>query len=463
MSYFEKLKPLLRKGAAFLEEIPREGSAPLIVAHYDADGLAAASIIAYLFTSWGIDFHLTFIEQLYPDVFSELPLRDYSRVLFLDLGSGYKDLLANARVQSALVVDHHPPHPQQDFSGIVEVNPYLAGIDASAFSCAASVAFAVAMEADPSMKHLAHIAVVGALGDRMDNGDKFSLTGLNSDVLEIAKQEGIVEESIGLRLFGPKTRPIVTALAATMDPFIPGLSGSETAAYNFLRRIGIEPKEGNELRTLGSLTKEEEKLLATELVKHMVLSGVSVREAQKIVGYNYYLAKEPPNSMLKDLREYAYLLNALGRMEQYSTAVALNMGYKGKHLARAEETLKHYRRLLAKYISLVESEWHSVVKEGTAGAIAFLEGLPPKLTGSLCSVLSSIMSGRLRGKKFLGVAARYGEGKWKISFRRLSDDVNLGDLLRSLASKVGGVGGGHPAAGGLLVDENAVEKLLMEI
>jgi len=463
VSYFEKLKPLLRKGATFLGEILREGSTPLIVAHYDADGLAAASIIVQFFIGWGADFHLTFIEQLYPDTLSELPLRDYSKVLFLDLGSGYKDLLADARVRSALVIDHHPPHPQQELLGIIEVNPYLVGIDASALSCAASVAFTVAMEADPSVKHLAHIAVVGALGDRMDNGDKFSLTGLNSEALEIAKKEGLVEESIGLRLFGPKTRPLVTALAATMDPFIPGLSGSEAAAYNFLQRIGVEPKVGNELRTLGSLTKDEEKLLATELVKHMVLSGVSVREAQKIIGYNYYLVKEPPNSMLKDLREYAYLLNALGRMEQYPTAVALNLGYKGRHLARAEEALRHYRRLLARYISLVESEWHSAVKEGTKGAIVFLEGLPPKLTGSLCSVLSSIMAGRLRGKKFLGVAARYGEGRWKISFRRLSDDVNLGDILRSLASRVGGIGGGHPAAGGLLVSENSVEKLLREI
>jgi len=463
VSYFEKLKPLLRKGAAFLKETLREGSAPLVVAHYDADGLAAASIVASLLSSWGVDFHLTFVEQLYPDVLSELPLRDYPRVVFLDLGSGYKDLLASVRLQSALIIDHHPPHPQQELSGIVEVNPYLAGIDASSHSCAASVAFAVSVEADPSTRRLAHVAVVGALGDRMDNGEKFSLTGLNSEVVEIAKQEGIVEESVGLRLFGPKARPIVTALAATMDPFIPGLSGSETAAYNFLQRIRIEPKVGNELRPLGSLTKEEEKLLATELVKHMVLSGVSVREAQKIVGYKYYLVKEPPSSMLKDLREYAYLLNALGRMEQYPTAVALNIGYKGRYLARAEEALRHYRRLLAKYISIAENEWHSVVREGAAGAIAFLEGLPPKLTGSLCSILLSIALNRLRGRKFLGVAARYGEGRWKISFRRLTEDINLGDFLRSLASKVGGVGGGHPAAGGLLIDENAVERLLKEI
>jgi len=463
VSYIEKLRPLLRRGVTFLRDASQEGGALLVVAHYDADGLAAASIIASLLNGWGIDFHLTFVEQLYPDVVSELPLREYSRLLLLDLGSGYKDILASMHLQNALIIDHHPPHPQKELSGVVEINPYLVGIDASTRSCAASVAFAVAIEADPSAKRLAHIAVAGALGDRMDNGDKFSLTGLNSEVVEIAKLEGFVEESVGLRLFGSRTRSIVAALAATMDPFIPGLSGSEAAAYNFLQRIGIEPKAGNELRPLASLTKEEEKLLATELVKYMVLSGVSVREAQKIVGYNYYLVKEPPSSMLKDLREYAYLLNALGRMEQYPTAVALNMGYKGKYLARAEEVLRHYRRLLAKYISLVESEWYDVVKEGTAGAIAFLEDLPSKLTGSLCSVVSSIASSRLRGKKFFGVAARYGKGKWKISFRRLSEDVDLGEFLRSLASKVGGVGGGHPAAGGLLVDENAVQSLVEHI
>lgn len=465
VALLEKISPLLEKGAEVLKESIESGESILVIAHYDADGLSAASIFARLLEERGTSFHLAFVEQVYPEVLADFPLSEYDRVVLLDLGSGYKEHLRSAlgsRATPVLIVDHHPPSADPALK-CVEVNPYLAGVDASALSSASVVTYLLARRISPATQELVCAAVAGALGDRLDNGEKFSLTGLNAEVVEEAKKLGFIEEKVGLRLFGSKQRPIVSALAATMDPYIPGISGSESAAYEFLRRVGIEPKVNDELRTLGSLSRREEALLATELVKHMLLSGASVHEAQKVVGYNYYSVKEPPGSPLKDLRERAYLLNALGRMEQYSTGVALNLGYKDKFLVRAEDTLRAYRRVLAKFLARVEAEWHELAREGRTGTIIFLEDLSPKLTGSLCSIIAGVFAGKLRGKRLIGVAAKYSERKWKISFRRLADDINLGEYLRSLAVKVSGIGGGHPAAGGMLVDEKALEELLKEL
>lgn len=465
MPLLEKVSPLLERGGRFLLDCVKSGESLLVVAHYDADGLSSASILVRALDELNADFHVVFVEQVYPEILGELPLTEYGKVIFLDLGSGYKELLKRALgspPRAALIIDHHVPNGD-NAPGFVEVNPYLVGLDASTLSSASVVTYLVAKQISSSIQEMACTALAGALGDRLDLGEKFSLMGLNAEVLDEAKRMSLVEESIGLRLFGSKYRPLVLALAATMDPYIPGISGSESAAYEFLKRIGIEPKVNDELRTIGSLSKREEASLATELVKHMLLYGVSVREAQKIVGYNYYSVKEPPGSILKDLREHAYVLNALGRMEQYSVGVALNLGIKGKYLARAEDTLRAYRRVLARFISRIENEWKDLVKEGKLGAIVFLEDLPPKLTGSLCSMLSNIFAGRLRGKKLVGVAAKFGEDKWKVSFRRLSDELNLGEYLRVLAARVNGVGGGHPAAGGILIEEKNLEELLREL
>lgn len=465
LSLLGKINPLLEEGVRFLRESIESRENILLVSHYDADGLSAASLFIHVLEEHDVFFHLVFVEQVYPEVLAEIPLKEYDRVVFLDLGSGYKEHLRNAlgsKSSSILIVDHHLPSGDSG-PKFIEVNPYLVGIDASALSSASVVTYLLLRNLSSSVSGMVCTAIAGALGDRLDNGEKYSLTGLNAEVVEEAKSLGLVEESIGLRLFGPKHRPLVLALASTMDPYIPGISGSENAAYEFLRRIGIELRVNDELRTLGSLSKREEALLATELIKHMLLSGASVREAQKVVGYNYYSAKEPPDSILKDLREHAYLLNALGRMEQYSTGVALNLGYKGRFLARAEDTLRVYRRLLARFLSRVEAEWRELTREGRTAAVIFLEDLSPKLTGSLCSIIANAFANKLKGKRFVGVAARYGEGKWKISFRRLSDDVNLGEYLRALAAKIGGIGGGHPAAGGVLVEEKVVEKLLREL
>ena len=465
MSLLERVSDQLEKGAEFLREGAKRGEPTLIVAHYDADGLSSASIIAKALEELNVEFHVTFVEQVYPDILAELPLKEYERLVFLDLGSGYKEYIKRAleaRQPPLLIIDHHLPSPDS-MPNLVEVNPHLAGIDASSLSSSSTLAYLVARRIAPSVQAASCVAIAGALGDRLDNGEKFSLTGLNAEVVKEARELGYVEESIGLRLFGPKSRPLVAALAATIDPFIPGITGSESAAYEFLRRIGIEPKVKDELRPLGSLTKQEEALLATELIKHMLLSGASVREAQKIVGYNYYSAKEPPTSMLRDLREYAHVLNALGRMEQYATGIALGLGYRGRFVARAEDALRAYRRALARTLARVEAEWGELAREGTSAVIIFLEDLSPKLTGPLCSIIAGVFAGKLRGKKLVGVAARFGEGKWKVSFRRLTEEVNLGELLRTIAKKLEGFGGGHPAAGGILISERNVERLLAEV
>lgn len=460
----DSLESLKRSFQVFLESIRHEGCEVLVVSHYDADGLSSFSILAYFLKRNNIPFHATFVEQVYPETLNQIPLEAYPFVIFLDLGSGYKHLIREkiSGKTKVLIIDHHIPSDSHATKELVEINPYLAGLNGSEETSASTLTYYFLRDY-PEVRKVIHLAVVGALGDRLDNGDNYSFKGINKEVLEEALREKIIQAAIGIRLFGGASRPIVQALANTVDPFIPGLSGNESACYSFLKKIGIEPKQGDTLRSLGSLTSEETANLATELVKYMILSGVSVKDAQRIIGYNYYLLSEKPESPLRDLREYSSLLNALGRLDAYGTALAINLGYRGVHLARAEAIAREYRRILARLINTVNENFDKISLHGRETLIIKLEEATPKLSGPLASILASTIANKLQSKKIIGVAVPYSDKKFKVSFRRLVDNIDVGGLLQQLSRKLGFDGGGHPAAGGALLDEEKIKELLKTI
>lgn len=448
-----KLQELLSKAAAAIEEMVEEGEI-LVISHYDADGLSSASIFASLLEEMGVPFHIRIVEQLYPGVIEDIDKLGYENIVFLDLGSGYKPLLAKLEARRILVIDHHLSLGNTD--KIVELNPYLAGIDASKEVSAAGVTYLLFRELLHSRRsQVVHLAITGALGDRQDSGPRFSLIGLNGEIAEEAKSLGLIDYKVGLRLFGVSQRPLVRALANTFDPFLPGLTGNEAACFDFLRKIGINPMENGRLRMYTSLSPEEVKKLATGLIKYLLSRGVPLREAERIFGYNYLYLREPPGSPFHDLREYAYVLNALGRMESYGTAMAVNKGYRGKYLVRTLETLKTYKRLLSHLLKKIEEGAGRIEKDGILLYILGSDA-PPKLTGPLSSLLVSTVN----GARMVGVAAQVDESHVKVSLRRISEELDIGSMLQKASQKLNAYGGGHPAAGGILIEKKKVASLL---
>lgn len=460
------LRELVSHSRIFVEQVIQEKEPLLVVSHYDADGLSSASIFTQLLFRLDVPFQLVFVEQTYPETLELLPFKDYKFVAFLDLGSGYKNYIRNfTQERHVLIVDHHVPVTEEQWEGLVEINPHIIGVDASTQTSSSTISYAVFEHFLGEDASLLPVAIVGALGDRLDVGDRFSLVGLNREIVEKGKRLGIIEESISLRLFGAKKRSIVDALASTMEPYIPGLSGNPSACIRFLESIGISPRESGNARMVASLSQEEVKHLASELIKYMITQGVNVKEAEKIFGYNYYDKREPDKSPLKDLREYAFVLNALGRLDHYGTALAINLGHRGKFMVRAEESIKEYRRLLAKQLSRILENQENLAKHGLQSIVYLIDENLPKLTGPLSSIIASEFAPALRksGKTIVGVASLVNNEKYKISFRRIYENIDIGNLLKKYSMELGFIGGGHPAAGGALIDEKTLEKLLKKL
>ncbi len=451
----------LAEAGELVNNVATKGGNVRVVSHYDADGLSAASLFTKFLVERGVTFQVKFVEQIYPPLLDEIPFDEYDLSVFLDLGSGYKDqILSKIKKGSILIFDHHIPEKEVKRKDFVEINPYFFEIDASTQISAAGVVYLFYGKHSLSARELVHLAIVGALGDRQDVGPKFSLVGYNRDILSEAQSYGIVEEKIGLRLFGILYRPIVRALAYTMDPYIPGLSGNEAACFNFLKKIGIEPKDGDKLRDYKSLSQEEIKTLATELIKYLLMNGVPLQEAERIFGYNYYFLREVESSPLRDLREYAYIMNALGRLEYYETAIALNIGKRGAFLVRALDAVREYKRILSRILEKIRDNMDKLAKLGKNAVILDLQGLAsPKITGPISTILSTTLANRFKGAKIIGVMTDFDDKHVKISFRRLADSIDVGRYLKAVSQKLDCIGGGHPAAGGIFIEKKKIPEL----
>ena len=96
---------------------------------------------------------------------------------------------------------------------------------------------------------LSSIAVVSALGDRQDQGERKSFTGKNFEIAEYAKSLGLVEIDLDLLLVGRETRPLPDALAFTSQPFIEGLTWNRDTCLSLLNSSGISLKDEGKMES----------------------------------------------------------------------------------------------------------------------------------------------------------------------------------------------------------------------
>ncbi len=415
------------------EAIKREDGRILLVSHFDADGICAGAIMFEALSRLGKNFETRFVKQLEEPVLEELSREDHDLFVFTDLGSGQAHLLEKyLSGKRIVIVDHHQPSDgtESNGKGIVHVNPHLVGIDGKDSISGAGVSFLVAMGMCPSIEPLVELALVGATGDTQKRNGAFN--GINKVLLERALELGVIEKRTGLRIFGRYTKPIHQAIASCREPVLPGLSGNESRVVQLLSTLGIPlKKEDGEWTTLGDLSPEQEKRLATAII---IETGL--RENNGLIGPLYILSRG------LEIREFATMLNACGRLGYAMEGLDLCLGRRDS----IEEINTEYRRRVANYLEWFqrnEDKW-----ESRDGVLIVYGG--DDVHESMIGTLSSILSFSRSERVVIGFANAEEPGMVKVSARCKKDleDINLGEAVRMAASSVGGEGGGHPLAAG---------------
>lgn len=451
MDNHQKFLDSVKKAADSFKKIDKSQTVR-IVSHLDCDGICASSILIKALSRENIPYSISIVQQLNETVLKELSGEDYNYYLFTDLGSGALSKISEYLGDKVVyVLDHHElDKTAKPTDNIIHVNPHQFGIDGSREISGSGVVFLFARAINKENEDMAHIAIIGAIGDVQERS---GFMALNEDILKLAKKKGKMNVSKGIRLFGSQTRPLHKALEFSSDPYIPGVTGSESAAIQFLQSIGINPKHGKYWKKMMHLTEDEKKKLAGAII----MKRMKEESPEDIFGFCYLLTDEKDESPLKDAREYSTLLNACGRLNKSSLGIGTCLGNE-KTKQKAISHLTKYKQQIVSALN-----WYRDNKDNsdfiTKGdgfiIINAKDNVLSTIIGTLASIISK--SGEIEDNVYvMSLAYATEEKNIKVSLRiagmRPNKAVDLQKIVLDIVKAIGaGEAGGHMQAAGAVI------------
>lgn len=484
-----------------------------IITHLDTDGISAAAILTKAMIRERKKFSVVFVNCLTKEFIKSLASEPNKIFVFLDLGTSHiTKIKQDLKEKTVYVLDHHSTRIRKineeirksdeekkkaddekkidetikksdeekkktgEENNIFHVNPHIFGFNGSKEISGAGVAYIFAKELNPKNMDLACWGILGAIGDSQEN-DGF--LGLNDEILKDAIGSKKISVERGIRFFGAEHKPLFKLLKNCTDFYMPGITGQDDKAQDFLSSIGIEPRIKGRWTKLDDLKDDELKRLIEKIcliklnasnnannklnhnsnpnLNHNLNTNNDLTDDKKdnsIYGNKYILCGASQD--IRDLRELSTVLNACGRLDKASIGLGLLLGDK-KSLISAIYTLNEYKREILNGIKWIETRKRTskIIEEKGYTIINAEENISHKILGIILSMLSR--NHELDEGTYLLALARAKDSKTKISFRISGNNknnlnINLVKLLGKIVEKFDGEYGGHSNAAGGLID-----------
>ncbi len=455
-----KFEPMCKR-AHFLAKTLKSRGEVLVVTHIDADGITSGAIACQALTNSGVECEVTFVKQLDEETIEKLA-NSGKFIWFTDLGSGQVDLIEKHGIE-CVIADHHVPLKKVEY----QLNPHDFGIDGSYEFGGAPATYLVARCMDIANRKLSSLAIVGCVGDLQDSRHG-KLLSFNRLILSEGIREGVIERVQDLRLFGKQTRPVYRMFEFTFDPFLPGLSGSEEGSVKFMLSNNVPPKDGDLWRRWIDLSREERVRLTSALVRLLMRCSYPLSTIERLVGETYILKEQPEGTELRDAMEFSTLLNATARYGHERVGLEVCLGVcNGIPESRFERAFKRARTLLQNHRRNLSEGIKTVDEIG----IVELENVQYFHAGNaimdtIVGIVAGMCFSKVSTDKPIIAFANADEGV-KVSARATQRLVELGvdlsEVMRVAAEKVGGRGGGHSVAAGATIPEGTEKEFLREV
>lgn len=402
-----------------------------VISHFDTDGITSAAIMIQSLKKLDKKFSLKIVKGLEKELIYELPKN--KTILFLDLASSMLDDITKAGLKNVFIIDHH--EITQDVPGNVTIVNQM--LHEKEKISAAGLTYLFCKEMDPENKEFAKIAVLGMIGDMMDE----SINELGDDILE----NGGVKKKNGLLIY-PSTRPLNRVLEYSSEPYIPGISGNSEGVIEMLREVGIECTNGK-YKSIIELTDEEMKKLVTSIM----LRNPKKRN-KEIVG-DIFLIKF--FNKLEDARQLSAMVNACSRLGDSSVALQFCMEIPS---ARKEAEAIH-----VKYKQHIISGLEFASKaEKIQGKRFLIINAKSRIKDTIVGTIASILSNSsMYEEGTIITTMAYSDDKIKVSARNVGrNGRNVREVLSSVVDEIGGDVGGHEFAAGCVIDKEKEKKFI---
>lgn len=421
-----------------------------VYSHIDCDGICSGAILSTILDRLNKDHEIEFVNL---DVLDNIDL-NHDLTIFSDLGSGQLIDTNAKKGQKIIILDHHPPLRDLDYKNgkdytYLEINPIHHGIDGSYYVCGGGLCYFLSKEF--GYDDLSWIGVLSAIGD-MQNTHSGHFEGLNEIIQQDAIDGGYLEViENDINIYGRNTRPLFVALSYFNDVKLP-ITNNTSETMAILEELGIDEK--NNRKTLNELTMEDKGKL------YQKLSGMIAKEvpgnyvkyiSQLIIGDSYTFLQESKDSFLRDASEFSTAMNACGRNHEEKIAMEVLKGDRVAALDELEVVNRDHRHNLAQSIEQVAEDANSNIVELENLQYFDGTGIKPEIVGTI----TGMILGYCNWKKPIIGFTQTDDGGIKVSLRcsRLLsyDGIHFGNIIRNIASKVGGSGGGHSMACGAYI------------
>lgn len=425
-------------------ELVKKHNFARVISHYDADGVAACSIMLSCLKSAGIGLQATITKSLEREKIESIAKEDNELVIFLDMGSGQIESIEGMGTD-IIILDHHKPI--RESKKVHQLNPHLFGLDGMHDVSAAGLAFILSTTIDEKNWSVAPIAVTGLIGDMQDLGGN---SATNASIIDGAVSRGLLSRSIGLKMSGDR---LLAMIADHPNPYLKGISGRRDAAIEFLKSAGLDPDA-----KYISLDDASKRKLLSLLTLRLLSQGCVAETIDQLTGEQLTVS----SGSLKDIKvdDLVELVNACGRMDHSGAGIALCLG----DTVALQEAMKY--RTDYDHSLLLELR---AVEEGAfekRGSIQIIRPHRSSLAGAVCGISMQYLLDQDKPT----IAISKAEGSAKISSRGtrslIDRGLDLAESMRIASEPLGGVGGGHAVAAGAtvpLVREDEFLKNLDEV
>jgi len=448
---YDKFKESLKKAA---EEVKKWDDKTIrLISHLDADGISAISILIKALNNENRKYVVSIIPQIQEKIIDDLKREDYEYYIFTDLGSGSLSRISElAKNKKILILDHHDiEEVDVNNENIIHINPHLFGINGSKEISGAGVVYMFTRYLNDK-NNMSHIAIVGAIGDIQD---REGFSGLNTEIIESAIKNKKLHMGKGLRFFGIHTKPLHKVLEYCTDPMIPGISGSESSAIQFLNSIGINPQKEKGWRKFSDLTETEKKKLAAAIIMKRIEEEIP----EDVFGNVCTLIAEERDTPFRDAKEFSTLLNACGRLKKASIGIGACLNNE-RAKSKAMTILAEYKKEIVQAMRWYNGNKNNFIQGKGYMIINAEENIKPTIIGTLASILSK---SNIAENTFILSMAQNNDMTTKVSLRiskTKKKNINLREIVEQITKTIGGEVGGHKDAAGALIRTEKEEEFL---
>jgi len=402
-----------------------------IISHFDTDGITSATIMIQSLKNLDKKFSLKIVTRLEEDIIYNLPKN--KTIVFLDLASSMLNHIKKAELKDVFIIDHHEI-TQEVPEGIFMLNPMLHEKEKIS---ASGLTYLFCKEMDPENKKFIKLAVLGMIGDFMEN----HINKLDNDIFEGG---GIIKKR-GLLIY-PSTRPLNRVLEYSSQPYIPGITGNQKGIIELLRGIGMEPLNGKYKSLMELNEKEMEKLVTAIMLRNPKTKN------KEIIG-DIFLVKF--FNKIEDARQLSAMINACSRLGE--SGIALRFCMEIPQARKEAETIHvKYRQHL---ISGMEFVSNAEKIQGKGFLIINAKSqIKDTIIGTIASILSN--SSMYEEGTIITTMAYY-KDKIKISSRNVGrNGRNVREILSNVIKEIGGEVGGHEFAAGCMIAQDKEKQFI---